>query len=367
MFDRIIIFGLGLIGGSIARDVRVKNLAKEIFAFDQDRSNLELALSLKFIDGIYKFDCKIGKQDLVIIATPILSYEAVIESILPFLDDDSNLIDVGSVKYFIEKDLFKKWPQLSAIFVPCHPIAGLEKSGFESSINDLFLNKKLIITKSAFLDDKRFEMVENFWQNLGSQIEVITAKDHDKIFALTSHFVQFLSHNFKDNFDEISIKNPLFLKHSRLENSSLKMWLPIFNFNHENLQFYQKLYNSNLDKLIEDIDFDRYKSTILSLDLALSLVDDEKYQIDINDLNFALNSEVKLLLVFERILAVSALVLIDDIKAFKSYWGSGFKDFTIILLCLKCQALKDDRLISFIKNNKKYLLNSLHKLKNIKL
>ena len=109
------------------------------------------------------------------------SYGYILDKISNLIDGNPLIIDVGSVKSFVKNNLLKKYSaKIRNNFIPCHPIAGLEKSSVQNAISGLFLEKKVIITKN---NDK----IIDFWKNIGSKVEIMKDSDHDDIFALTSH------------------------------------------------------------------------------------------------------------------------------------------------------------------------------------
>ncbi len=100
MFNKIIIFGLGLIGGSIAKDIKKNKITNNILAYDLDQSSIKYAINHNIIDGYYNFNDRIIENDLVIIAVPLCSYDDILDKINNLIDKNSLIIDVGSVKSF---------------------------------------------------------------------------------------------------------------------------------------------------------------------------------------------------------------------------------------------------------------------------
>ncbi len=349
MFDKIIIIGLGLIGGSIARSCKSKKVSTSIYAYNTNKNNLEWALKNNIIDGIYDFKQKISVNDLVIIATPLLKYKEILQKIFPNLSKDTIVIDVGSVKSFIEDDILSDYKILKDNFISCHPIAGSEKSGVQNSESELFKDNKLFIIKDRKVDEKNINKISLFWQKLGSKIEFITANKHDKAYALISHLPQLISFKFKSE-TFFKIENTLIKKHLRLQSSNQKMWEDIFSLNKKNIDYYFDIFTNNLDNFKDNLKNKEDQNIVSILDVIdLSLINEQKFNDHDENIDFILS----------RILLVSSLVLIKDINVYKNYQGSGFKDFTLILKYLKYLLANKILFKDLLNKHRNFLLDIL--------
>jgi len=355
MFDKIIIVGLGLIGGSIAKSCKKNRLCKEILAFNKSHETLEFAIENHVIDGIYDFKEKISDNDLVIIATPLSKYQESLERIAPNLSKNTIITDVGSVKSFIETDILPNFPHLAKNFVSCHPIAGSDKSGVQNSDANLFQDKKLIIIKNHEVDHAKVERISLFWQEIGSKIEYLTAENHDKIYALVSHLPQkiafaFADHNELQNANEMP--NFLIQKHLRLQNSNPEIWREIFELNKKNIDHYFVIFSKNLDFFKKNLTEGNYEEIIEFLEkLDFSSINSTEIPQNIKQENqeFSLS----------RTLIVGAFMAIKDLQNCRSYVGSGFRDFTIILIYLKYLLSHRDLLAHSLQHHRNFLLKSL--------
>ena len=130
-YQKTLIIGLGLLGGSIAKSFRKYNISQNIFAFDVDIDAIELAKEQKIIDKFILLDDDLSDFDLIAICVPLNQYQSVFSKISNKINPQALIFDIGSVKDF----KFKNIPQK---FVPCHPIAGGTESGFENSNENLF-------------------------------------------------------------------------------------------------------------------------------------------------------------------------------------------------------------------------------------
>ena len=173
-------------------------------------------------------------SDLTIIASPLSSYEIIFKKLAERING-SILIDVGSLKFCAVNWAKNILNDKSANFVACHPIAGSDKSGISNSNSELLLGKKVIITPTAINSQNDIKKVELFWQKIGSEVELLDDKEHDKIFALVSHLPQFLSFIAQENFKN---GDAILNQHFRLQNSNPKIWQEIFLLNQDNIRYY---------------------------------------------------------------------------------------------------------------------------------
>lgn len=330
LFQKTLIIGLGLIGGSFAKALQKSGISKEIFAYDLDDETIDLAANDKtIIRGVNDLEFlqeELPQFDFIVLATPISSYEEILEEITPQISPKAVIIDLGSIKDLKIKNLPKN-------FIPCHPIAGSENTGFEHSSDDLFLGKKFIIcpeNRDQNLVNKVVEVVKK----IGATPEFLEAKKHDEIYALVSHLPQFLSFLTKE-FSPKDVKDDFFKTAFRLDESSPEIWDDIFEMNEENLEkFYLKFFDEleNFTKNLESI-------------LVKTSPDLPKFDEKFFEENFTA--------IFFRVLVVKSYLEISEIKNFHNYAGSGFRDFTSIISLLNYDS---EILRNLIKKNQKKIL-----------
>ena len=195
MFDQISIIGCGLIGSSIFKGLKKVGSIKKIITYDNDKSVNEIIKKDKLSDEIFKSAGEAVKNsDLIIIATPISSFENVLNSIKDNLKIGSILTDTCSVKTGVSK-IFKKMNLKNSICIPGHPVAGIENSGPKAGFADLFKNRWTILTPSKSIDENTVQKVSSFWESLGSKIKIMSDEDHDKILTFTSHLPHVVAYN----------------------------------------------------------------------------------------------------------------------------------------------------------------------------
>ncbi|MCE3255036.1 MAG: prephenate dehydrogenase [Rickettsiaceae bacterium] len=320
LFDNINIIGLGLIGGSLAKSCKNKQLSRIVRGYDSNKSAIDFALQDEIIDEIYDLKSQISDGDLTIIAAPLSGYKTIFKEISGKIGKGI-VIDIGSLKFCVSKWAEEFLGNEAANFIACHPIAGSEKSGIANSDGNLFLNKKAIICPDKINHQNQIEKIELFWQKIGSDTHLITAQDHDKIFALMSHLPQFLAFIAKEKNN----KNDLD-KHFRLQNSNHQIWQEIFSLNQKNIKYYLKLYIRNLEKEIEKLQQNWFIGKITNPDVFI----------------------------IKRMMLVLCLLNLPDVKKFEQYAGSGFKDF---------YSVKNYDNISITETDMKNLIEFLEQLK----
>lgn len=310
---KILIIGLGLIGGSFAKAIREKNIAQQIFALDPDIEAINNARNQKIIDNFSLIDSQVKDYDLIVIACPLTNYPQVFQQLANHLDNKSLVIDLGSIKNF-DKKLLKLIPN----FIGCHPIAGSDQSGYLNSDCDLFSGKKFVICNYHNIDS--VEIVKEIINKIGSNFIELSASKHDEIFALTSHLPQFLSFLCTE-FSPKKNQNEFIQKAFRLDKSSPEIWSDIFKLNEINLEkFYQQFFTnfSNIAQQLKNFTSSKQFLTINNIFIK------EPIAIKITDL------EPEFSRIFFRLLVVLSYLKIDKIKDYIEYTGSGFADFTSI-------------------------------------
>lgn len=328
MLKKTLIIGLGLIGGSFAKTLRKSNLSEEIFACDFDQETIDYAKNLKVIDDGFtdlSFCAdELSSFDLIVVATPLSAYDEIFFELKKV---DSLVIDLGSIKNFDLEFSPKN-------FIPCHPVAGSENSGFENSDEQLFSGKKFIFCKES-------EQVVELIKKIGATPEFLEAKKHDEIYALVSHLPQFLSF-LTVEFSPNKISDESFKTAFRLNNSDPEIWSDIISMNEENLEKFYDIFFVNLEKNIY-LKLPEILSEVVDLKNNFSsskMIDNEFFEE-----NFAQ--------IFFRALVVKSFLEIPQIKTYQNYAGSGFKDFCSIISIFDFDAKKLENLLA--KNQGKIL------------
>jgi prephenate dehydrogenase len=259
MFNRLCIIGVGLIGGSIARAARQRGLSNSIVGYgrQQDLQNLETAKRLAVIDD-YTLDIEqaLKGADCVVIATPVGAIESVLGLLKPFWSEQAIYTDVGSTKGNVIAAAERAFGAVPDNLVPAHPIAGAEQSGVEAAVDDLFLNKRLIITPVSNTRPEALEKIQDFWERLGSTVSVMDVQHHDAVLAATSHLPHILAFALVDMLGRKDEQSEIFKyaaggfrDFTRIASSDPTMWLDICSANkNEIIPLIQQL-KEELDKI----------------------------------------------------------------------------------------------------------------------
>ncbi|KKB10994.1 hypothetical protein VE25_14465 [Devosia geojensis] len=194
-FRKLALVGIGLIGSSIALAARRQGLADVIAISTRRSDTLEEARELNLGDA-YTLDPAeaVRGADLVILATPVGAYEAVMKAIAPALEPGAILSDVGSVKRHVVKVVEPLVPE-GVHFIPGHPLAGTEHSGPSAGFAELFANRWCVLTPGPQVDKAAVEKLAAFWRAMGSNVETMDADHHDMVLAITSHVPHLVAYN----------------------------------------------------------------------------------------------------------------------------------------------------------------------------
>ena len=194
-FRKLALIGIGLIGSSIALAARRQGLAEVISIATRKQETLDEARVLGLGD-IYTLDAAeaVRGADLVILCTPVGTFEAIIKTIAPALEPGAILSDVGSVKAHVVKVLKDHVPA-GVSLIPAHPIAGTEHSGPSAGFPELFAGRWCVLTPGSDVDAAQTEKLAAFWRAMGSQVEAMDAGHHDMVLAITSHIPHLVAYN----------------------------------------------------------------------------------------------------------------------------------------------------------------------------
>ena len=237
MFDRVAIIGCGLIGSSVLRRLKKNGSIKKLVAYDNDKSVTNIIKKENLSDEIALSSSEAVKNsDLVLISTPMGSFESVINSIKDNLKPGSILTDTCSVKHGVN-NIVKKINLKNSIWIPGHPVAGTEKSGPSAGFSDLFQDRWTIITPDKKIKDSDIKKIILFWESMGSKVKIMSVDEHDKILSLTSHLPHAIAYNIvrtvvgddeKSNNDIIRYSAGGLRDFTRIAASDPNMWKDIF-------------------------------------------------------------------------------------------------------------------------------------------
>lgn len=254
---KIVIFGVGLIGGSFALALRQAGVAGRIVGVGRSRKNLERALDLRIIDEIAKDAASaLSGADLVLIAVPVAQTGKVMAQIQSHLEPHTVISDAGSTKQDVLAVAYTYLAEHLSMFVPAHPIAGAEQSGVEAAKANLYRNRKVVITPLPQTDPRAVRLVTEAWQACGAQVSQMTPEQHDEILATVSHLPHVLAYALMDqvagasNAEELlSYAGTGFRDFTRIAGGLPEMWRDICLANRESLLQQMEAYQTELAKV----------------------------------------------------------------------------------------------------------------------
>ena len=273
-FEAIAIIGLGLIGGSVAKDVRRLGLAKQIIGYDNNEDYHKKIISEKLADYLSEVpDKKLAQADLVLLAVPVRAFKDVLPEILQNISSKAILTDTGSVKSPILKMMCS--PEYKKIrFLGGHPIAGSEHFGPAAAQQNLFSGKRCILTPGEKTNKDWIGVVQRFWESLGAKVSEMDAESHDQMFASVSHLPHLLAYaciqaiSNTDTQEALGHSGAGLKDFSRIASSSPEMWSDIFLENQKNLIPRISIFKKVLEDLEESILKKDRKKLINILDKA---------------------------------------------------------------------------------------------------
>lgn len=258
LFNKVVVIGVGLIGGSFAKGIKTRHLANEVVGYGPTATSLQKGVALGVLDS-YTLDLAqaLDKADLVMLAVPMGAMQAVFTQMQPLLQPQTIVTDAGSSKMSVIHAVESVYQQLPAWFVPGHPIAGKEQSGVEAASETLFEKHKVILTPEPVTDASALARVQAVWQALGAQVSVMTAQKHDEVLAATSHLPHLLAFTLVDLLNEHSELGNVFQytaggfrDFSRIASSDATMWRDIALNNAPAIVKWMRNYQHAMDEVI---------------------------------------------------------------------------------------------------------------------
>lgn len=193
LFRQLTICGVGLIGGSLALTVRKEGLAGRVVGLGRSQANLDIALARGLVDSATRDPAEAARgADLVLLATPVMTFPSTLAAMVPHLPADAVVTDVGSVKSWVVRELEPLLGPAMAL-VAVHPVAGKETTGASAAEEDLFAGRRVIVTPSTRSTPAAVEKIETLWRATRAQVERMAPEVHDAILARASHLPQIVA------------------------------------------------------------------------------------------------------------------------------------------------------------------------------
>ncbi|ARS48502.1 3-phosphoshikimate 1-carboxyvinyltransferase [Ectopseudomonas mendocina] len=259
---RLVVVGLGLIGGSFAKGLRARGLCREVVGVDLDAESRRLAVQLGVVDRCEP-DLAAACQgaEVIQLAVPILAMEKLLAELAKLDLGDAVLTDVGSAKGNVVRAARLAFQGKAVRLVPGHPIAGSEQSGVEAANAELFRRHKVILTPCEHSDEAALALVESLWRELGADVETMEVEHHDQVLAATSHLPHLLAFTLVDSLAKRSENLEIFRyaaggfrDFTRIAGSDPVMWHDIFLANREAVLRTLDTFRDDLDALRDAVD-----------------------------------------------------------------------------------------------------------------
>ncbi|MGH1537024.1 MAG: prephenate dehydrogenase [Gammaproteobacteria bacterium] len=235
MFNKVYLVGVGLINASLAKDLKKNKFAQSIVGIGRDPQRLAAAQALNIIDEYQLLqDVDVSDADVIVVGVPVGKIKDTFAILKPSLNAKTFLTDVGSSKSDVVQAALEVFGELPVNFIPGHPIAGSEQSGFEHSIEQLYKDRKVILTPTEKTTVSASDAITKMWQGIGADVDLMSASQHDAILSATSHLPHMVAYNLVNYLakreDAQSIFNYAaggFYDFTRIASSDPTMWADI--------------------------------------------------------------------------------------------------------------------------------------------
>ena len=259
MIDKLVVIGVGLIGGSLACALRKAGKVGSVVGVGRGVANLEQAVALGVIDSYSQDGAQaVADADMVVIGATLGSSAAILETIAPALQPATIVTDVGSTKASVVAAARLALGDKFARFVPGHPIAGTEHSGAQAAFADLYVGHRVILTPVAETDLDALARVRAMWECVGARVTQMSVADHDRVLAATSHLPHMLAFTLVDMLAAADDADDIFAfaaggfrDFTRIASSNPEMWRDIALANRDALLAICGSYKARLERLMQ--------------------------------------------------------------------------------------------------------------------
>jgi len=256
LFRQMTLCGVGLIGGSLALTARRHGLIDRIVGLGRTQANLDVATARGLIDEATRDPALAARgADLVMLATPVMTFPETLAAMVPHLPEDAVVTDVGSVKEWVVRELEPLLgPRMALVGV--HPVAGKETVGAAAADENLFVNRRVIVTPSGRSMPDAVAKIEALWRATGAQVERMTPAAHDAILARASHLPQLVASALAAALGDERIDGKSAIEYgagglrdtTRIAASSAEMWRDICLTNRTAILEALKLFRGTFEK-----------------------------------------------------------------------------------------------------------------------
>lgn len=265
LINKFVVVGIGLIGGSLATGLKQRGACAEVIGIARKSDTCTEAVNHGVVDRAYTSLCDIagelGQGDVIFIAVPTLSVNAVLEEIKNCVADTVTITDGASVKGSVQRAAETVFGMVPSQFVLGHPIAGSEKSGVTAANPNLYENHRVILTPLENTSTQHFDLVTRMWQAVGAEVLSMSVTEHDEVLGATSHLPHVIAYSLVDTLAQ-DIKNPNIFRYAaggfrdftRIASSDPVMWHDIMRANKTAILQSMDLFIDNLSRLRSGIE-----------------------------------------------------------------------------------------------------------------
>ena len=262
MIQQLTIFGVGLMGGSLALALKKAGYCQQVVGCSRRAEHLQRAVDLGVIDR-YTLDPveAVKGADMILIAVPMGAMQTVFTQIAGHLEENAVVTDAGSAKGSVITAANSAFGEIPANFVPAHPIAGREKSSVEAALDDLYVDHKVILTPLKHTSPAAIQRVQKMWEIAGAEVESLGVEQHDIVLAATSHLPHILAFSFINSLAKSPQRDKIFhyvaggfKDFSRIASSDPVMWRDICLENKEAILVALNDYQKNLSDVVKLIE-----------------------------------------------------------------------------------------------------------------
>ncbi len=259
---KVVIFGVGLIGGSFALALRKANAVREVVGFGRSTATLEQARQFGIIDRIgTDLASELHDADMVLVATPVAQMSEIFARIAPYLGAHTLVTDGGSTKGDVVAAARANLGGKLGQFVPAHPIAGAEQSGPAAAVESLYQGKRVVLTPLPENHKHAVARVRHAWELCGANVTELSPQQHDEVFAAVSHLPHLLSFALVHDIAQRDSRDLLlsfaasgFRDFTRIAASSPEMWRDICMANRDALMRELRRYTDELNAVYQALE-----------------------------------------------------------------------------------------------------------------
>ena len=258
--NRLVVIGIGLIGGSLATGLKARGYCREVIGIARRQTVCAEAVALGVVDRAYldlgEVAGELGAGDVIFIAVPTLSVARVLETIKDTVSPLVTITDGASVKGSVQQAAETVYGSVPPQLVLGHPIAGSEKSGVTAANPDLYEKHRVILTPLENTDPAHLALVTEMWRAVGAEVLSMSVAEHDEVLAATSHLPHAIAYSLVDTLAQ-DIGNPNIFRYAaggfrdftRIASSDPVMWHDIMRANKTSVLHALDLFVDNLMRL----------------------------------------------------------------------------------------------------------------------